>query len=164
MERLICPKDGAEYTPAWWETRRERAFAGSLLCQLRVISDQWGSWYPLCCMTFMFFYPLEEDIATHSSSLAWKMSRTGSLGACSLWGRRTWLKRLSSISSDEHEGSYWGWWKCSEVVYFLKVDVALSSQFTKNHWAVHLKWVNFMAYKLYYDNVLKNWGQLKKTC
>ena len=27
--------------------------------------------------------PLEEDMATHSSSLAWKMSRTGSLEACS---------------------------------------------------------------------------------
>lgn len=50
------------------------------------------------------------------------------------------------------EGSCWG------DGNVLKPDGASCiAQFTKNHWVVHLKEVNFRAYKLYpYKAVLKN--------
>ena len=38
--------------------------------------------------TFTFhFHALEKEIATHSSVLAWRISETGSLVGCRLWGR-----------------------------------------------------------------------------
>ena len=32
--------------------------------------------------------PLEKEMATHTSILAWKIPRTESLVGCSLWGRK----------------------------------------------------------------------------
>ena len=38
--------------------------------------------------TFTFhFHALEEEMATHSSVLAWRIPGTGSLVGCRLWGR-----------------------------------------------------------------------------
>ena len=38
--------------------------------------------------TFAFyFHALEKEMATHSSILAWRISETGSLAGCRLWGR-----------------------------------------------------------------------------
>ena len=38
--------------------------------------------------TFTFpFHALEKEIATHSSTLAWRIPGTGSLVGCRLWGR-----------------------------------------------------------------------------
>ena len=38
--------------------------------------------------TFTFhFHALEKEMATHSSVLAWRISRTGELVGCRLWGR-----------------------------------------------------------------------------
>ena len=38
--------------------------------------------------TFTFhFHALEKEMATHSSVLAWRISGTGSLVGCRLWGR-----------------------------------------------------------------------------
>ena len=38
--------------------------------------------------TFTFhFHALEEEMATHSSILAWRISGTGDLVGCPLWGR-----------------------------------------------------------------------------
>ena len=37
--------------------------------------------------TFTFhFHALEEEMATHSSILAWRIPETGSLVGCHLWG------------------------------------------------------------------------------
>ena len=38
--------------------------------------------------TFTFhFHALEKEMETHSSVLAWRIPRTGSLVGCRLWGR-----------------------------------------------------------------------------
>ena len=38
--------------------------------------------------TFTFhFHALEREMATHSSTLAWRIPGTGSLVGCRLWGR-----------------------------------------------------------------------------
>ena len=38
--------------------------------------------------TFIFhFHALEEEMATHSSVLAWRIPGTGEPGGCHLWGR-----------------------------------------------------------------------------
>ena len=36
------------------------------------------------------FHALEEEMATHSSVLAWRIPGTGSLVGCRLWGRTEW--------------------------------------------------------------------------
>ena len=46
------------------------------------------SWTQLSDFTFTFhFHALEEEMATHSSVLAWRLSGTGSLVGCHLWDR-----------------------------------------------------------------------------
>ena len=37
---------------------------------------------------WIHFHSLEEEMATHSSVLAWRIPGTGSLVGCRLWGRR----------------------------------------------------------------------------
>ena len=45
------------------------------------------SWTQLSDFTFTFhFHPLEKEMATHSSVLAWRIPGTGSLVGCCLWG------------------------------------------------------------------------------
>ena len=45
------------------------------------------SWTGLSNFTFTFhFAALEEEMATHSSVLAWRIPGTGSLVGCRLWG------------------------------------------------------------------------------
>ena len=45
------------------------------------------SWTRLSDFTFTFhFHALEKEMATHSSVLAWRIPRTGSLVGCRLWG------------------------------------------------------------------------------
>ena len=57
---------------AWWAAVHGVAKSGTQL------SD----------FTFTFhFHALEEEIATHSSVLAWRLSGTGSLVGCHLWDR-----------------------------------------------------------------------------
>ena len=66
--RLENPTDGG----AWWAAVR-----GIAKSQTR-LSD----------FTFIFhFHPLEKEMATHSSVLAWRIPGTGSLVGCHLWGR-----------------------------------------------------------------------------
>ena len=44
-------------------------------------------WTQLSDFTFTFhFHALEEEMATHSSVLAWRIPGTGELGGCRLWG------------------------------------------------------------------------------
>ena len=60
------------------------------------------SWTRLSDFTFTsHFHALEEEMATHSRILAWRIPGTGEPGGCRLWGRTesTRLKRLSSSSS-----------------------------------------------------------------
>ena len=65
---LENPMDGG----AWWA-----AVHGVKKSQTR-LSD----------FTFTFhFHALEKEMATHSSVLAWRIPRTGSLVDCRLWGR-----------------------------------------------------------------------------
>ena len=46
------------------------------------------SWTRLSDFTFTFhFHALEKEMETHSSVLAWRISGTGSLVGCRLWGR-----------------------------------------------------------------------------
>ena len=46
------------------------------------------SWTQLSDFSFTFhFHALEEEMATHSSVLAWRLSGTGSLVGCHLWDR-----------------------------------------------------------------------------
>ena len=46
------------------------------------------SWTRLSDFIFTFhFNALEEEMATHSSILAWRIPGTGSLVGCCLWGR-----------------------------------------------------------------------------
>ena len=46
------------------------------------------SWTQPSDFTLTFqFHALEEEIATHSSVLAWRIPGTGSLVGCHLWGR-----------------------------------------------------------------------------
>ena len=46
------------------------------------------SWIRLSDFTFTFhFHALENDMATHSSVLAWRIPGMGSLVGCRLWGR-----------------------------------------------------------------------------
>ena len=46
------------------------------------------SWTRLNDFTFTFyFHALEEEMATHSRILAWRIPGTGSLVGCRLWGR-----------------------------------------------------------------------------
>ena len=46
------------------------------------------SWTRLRDFTFTFhFHTLEEEMATHSSVLAWRIPGTGEPGGCRLWGR-----------------------------------------------------------------------------
>ena len=46
------------------------------------------SWTRLSDFTFTFhFHALEEEMATHSSVLAWRIPGTGEPGGCRLWGR-----------------------------------------------------------------------------
>ena len=46
------------------------------------------SWIRLSNFTFTFhFHALEEEMATHSSILDWRIPGTGSLVGCPLWGR-----------------------------------------------------------------------------
>ena len=57
---------------AWWAAVHGVAKSGTQL------SD----------FTFTFhFHALEKEMATHSSVLAWKIPRMGSLVGCRLWGR-----------------------------------------------------------------------------
>ena len=42
------------------------------------------AWVPSLCQEV----PLEEEMTTHSSILAWKIPRTEELGGFSPWGRR----------------------------------------------------------------------------
>ena len=62
----------------------------------------------LSYFTFTFHFPaLEEEMATHSSALAWRIPGTGEPGGLPSMGSqsRTRLKRLSSSSSnDQHCG------------------------------------------------------------
>ena len=45
------------------------------------------SWIRLSNFTFTFhFHALEKEMATHSSVLAWRISGTGELVVCCLWG------------------------------------------------------------------------------
>ena len=45
-------------------------------------------WTRLSDFTFTFhFHALEQEMATHSSVLAWRIPGTGSLGGWCLWGR-----------------------------------------------------------------------------
>ena len=60
-------------------------------------------WSDLACM-----HALEREMATHSSILAWRIPGQRSLVGCHLWGRRTWLKRLSSSSGSMIEVSLTG--------------------------------------------------------
>ena len=46
------------------------------------------SWTRLSDFTFTFHFPaLEEEMAPHSSVLAWRIPEAGSLVGCRLWGR-----------------------------------------------------------------------------
>ena len=46
------------------------------------------SWTRLSDFALTFhFHPLEKEMATHSSVLAWRIPGTGSLVGCHLWGR-----------------------------------------------------------------------------
>ena len=66
---LENPMDGGG---AWWA-----AVHGVMKSRTR-LSD----------FTFTFhFHALEKEMATHSSVLAWRIPRTGSLVGCRLWGR-----------------------------------------------------------------------------
>lgn len=40
---------------------------------------------------------------------------------------------------------FWGWWKCSKKEYS---DIAQICEYTKSHWSVHFRQVNFMVSKL----------------
>ena len=45
------------------------------------------SWTRLSDFTFTFhFHALEEEMATHSGVLAWRIPGTGEPGGCRLWG------------------------------------------------------------------------------
>ena len=61
------------------------------------------SWTRRSDFTFTFhFYPLEKEMATHSSVLAWRIPGTGEPGRLPSMGvtqSRTRLKQLSSSSS-----------------------------------------------------------------
>jgi hypothetical protein len=50
---------------------------------------------------------------------------------------------------------FWEWWKCSKIDY----DIC---EYTKNHWLIHLKSINFMPYELYLNKRFKiNWSYLR---
>ena len=66
--RLENPMDGG----AWWAA----------------VYGVAKSWTPLSDVTFTFhFHALEEEMATHSSVLAWRIPGMASLVGCCLWGR-----------------------------------------------------------------------------
>ena len=75
------------------------------------------SWTQLNDFTFTFyFHALEEEMATHSRILAWRIPGTGSLVGCRLWGRTEsdtteWLG--SSCHSSKHTGLvFCYYWDC----------------------------------------------------
>lgn len=45
---------------------------------------------------------------------------------------------------------FWEWWKCSKIGLWLIVE-----QPYKNHWIVHLKWVDFMLINLYLTETIE---------
>ena len=49
--------------------------------------------------------PLEEEMATHSSSLAGKISWMGSLAGCSPWGHKE-LDTTERLSTHEHRHAH----------------------------------------------------------
>ena len=86
--------------------------------------------------------PLEEEMATHSSILAWKIPWTMEPGRLQSTGLRsqTWLKQLDMHTCrGKQQGQYsWSWVRARRVLGYELREVDWS-QIRRNFWS-HLKW------------------------
>ena len=110
--------------------------------------------------------PLEEEMATHSSILAWKIPWTMEPGRLQSTGLRsqTWLKQLDMHTCrGKQQGQYsWSWVRARRVLGYELREVDWS-QIRRNFWS-HLKWpCKSLAVGPFFTDISNYWPSVFTT-